>query len=162
MAGAVYIAASALVVVIVPTAALPLATPFTVHVTGVPEVTHSEASRFNVAPVARLDDAGEMEFTAPHEMVTVATAAFVGSATLVAVSETDAGVGGIAGAVYMTALAPLTLSVPRDAFPSLTVFTLQVTDELSVPSPFTVAVKFAVSPGDTVAEIGATLTTIPL
>lgn len=161
LAGAAYVAVSAPVVVTVPTAVLPSAMPFTVQDTGVLGATHSDASRFNVVPVVILDDAGEIAFAALHEMVTVAVALFVASATLVAVSETDAGVGGIVGAVYMTAWAPLTLNVPRDAFPPLTASTLQLTAELSIPSPFTVAVKFAVSPGATVAEVGVTLTTIP-
>lgn len=160
--GAVYVALSALVFVIVPTLESPPVIPFTLHVNAVPGATQSDAARFTVAPVATLDDAGEIEFAALQEILRVAVAAFVGSAILVAVTATDAGEGGIAGAVYAAVSVPLTLSVPSDAFPPLTPFTVQLTADVCAPAPLTVAIKFAVSPGVTAADVGAMLTRMPL
>ena len=94
--------------------------------------------------------------------VKLATAAFEGSATLVATTDTDAGAGGTAGAVYVAASGPVTLSVPTIEFPPLTPFALQLTPELSIPAPLTVAVKFVVPPGLTFAEFGVMFTTMPL
>lgn len=160
--GAVYVAAFAPVAVTVPTVELPPAIPFTLHAVAVPGATHSDAVKFCVAPAATLTDAGEMEFAAPHEIVTLATAASDGFAVLVAATETDAGTGAIAGAVYVAASGPITVSIPTVAFPPLMLFTLQLTAELPAPAPLTVAVKFAVPRGATFAEFGAMLTTMPL
>lgn len=161
-AGAVYVAVREPVAAIVPTPELPPAIPFTIHATGVPGATHRDAVRFNATPVATLDDAGEIEFAEPHEIATMAAAAFVVSATLVTVTDTDAGDGGIAGAVYVAASALVMLSVPRDAFPPLTPFTVQFTADVCVPVPVTVAVKAAVAPGVSAADVGAMLTATPL
>lgn len=161
-AGAVYIAEFAPVAVTVPTVELPPTVPFTSHVTVVPSATQSDAEKVCVAPATMLTVPGEMEFAAAHEIVTLAVAAFDESAMLVAVTETTAGAGGIAGAVYAAASGALTLSVPTVAFPPLMPLTLQFTPELWLPAPVTVAVKLSAVPGETLAELGAMLTVILL
>lgn len=109
-----------------------------------------------------LADAGEMEFAAGHDIVTVAVAVLDGSATLVATTETNPCGGGIAGAVYAAASAPLTLMTPSPALPLVGLFMLQLTPVLALPSPATAAVKLTLPPGLTFADSGAMLTTIPL
>jgi hypothetical protein len=148
--------------VTVPAAELPPSIPSTSQVIAVPGATHREAVKLCVAPAVRTTELGDTEFAAPHEIVTLAAALPSESATLVAITETDAGAGGIAGAVYVAASGPVTLSTPTVAFPPLMPFTLHVTAELPVPTPLTVAVKFAVPPGAMLAEAGAMLTTMPL
>lgn len=160
--GAVYVAEFALVAVTVPTVELPPTVPFTSHVTVVPGATQSDAAKSWVAPAVRLTVSGEMEFAVAHEIVTVAVAVFKESAILVAVTVTIAGAGGIAGAVYVAASGPVTLSVPTVAFPPLMPLTAQLTPELALPAPVTVAVKLADVPGETLAEFGAMLTVMPL
>lgn len=160
--GAVYVALFAPVGVTVPNVELPPSIPSTSHVIAVPDATHRVAVKLCVAPSVRITELGNTEFVAPHEIVTLATALSDESATLVAITETDAAAGGTAGAVYVAASGPVTLSVPTVAFPPLMPFTLHVTAELPVPTPLTVAVKFAVPPGTMLAEAGTMLTTMPL
>jgi hypothetical protein len=160
--GAVYVAVFAPVGVTVPTVELPPSIPSTSQVIAVPGATHRVAVKLCVAPAVRITELGDTEFAAPHEIVTLAAALSGESATLVAITETDARAGGIAGAVYVAASGPVTFSTPNVAFPPLMPFTLHVTAELPVPTPLTVAVKFAVPPGATLAEAGAMLTTMPL
>ena len=85
-------------------------------------------------------------------MVSVAPADFVGSAWLVAVTCTVAGVGRSAGAVY----APVELIVPTVAFPPATPFTLQLT--LVFVEFWTVAWNAAGLPSSTVPLAGVIVT----
>lgn len=160
-AGAVYVAEPP-VGISVPSAGFPPAIPSTPHVTVVPGAMQSDAEKFCVAPAARLTIAGDTVFATEHEIVTLAVAVFDGSATLVAVTETTEGAGGIVGAVYVTASGPLTLNVPMVRFPPLRPLTVQITAELALPAPLTVAAKLATMPGATFAEFGVTLTVMPL
>jgi|SRR5215469_7038275 len=145
-----------------PVVELPPAIPFTSQVIVVPSATQSDVVKLSVAPVAMLTFAGEIEFAAAHETVTLAVADFEESAMLVAVTDTIAGAGGIAGAVYVAASGPVTLSVPKVAFPPLMPLTAQFTAELALRAPLTVALKLTAVPGATFAEFGAMLTVIPL
>lgn len=160
-AGAVYVAVFAPVDAMVPTLELPPDTPFTSQAITVPGATQRDAVNAWDILAATLADAGEMEFAAAHEIVTVAAAVFDGSATLVAITETNPCGGVIAGAVYTAAFAPLTLMVPTPALPPPALFTAQLTPELALPAPLTVAVRLTLPPGITFAELGAMLTVKP-
>lgn len=160
--GAVYTAEFTPVAVTVPTVELPPAIPSISHVMVVPGAIQSDAAKFCVAPAVRFAVAGKMEFADAHEIVTVAVADFDESAMLAAVTVTIAGAGGIAGAVYVAAFGPVMLRVPTVAFPPLMPLTLQLTLELALPAPVTVAVKLAAVSGEIFAEFGAMLTVIPL
>jgi hypothetical protein len=146
----------------VPTVELPPAMLLTSQVIGVPAAMHKDAEKFCDAPTEILAKAGIIEFGAAQEIVTLALADFDGSATLVAVTFTFGGAGASAGAVYVAASAPVAVIVPRIEFPPATLLTLQLTVTLDVPAPVTVALKLADAPGATFAELGATLTTMPL
>lgn len=160
--GAMYVAVFAPVLVMVPTVELPPATLLTSHVIGVPAAMHKEAEKTCDALTEMLAEAGAIAFGAAQEIVTLALADFEGSATLVAVTETLGGVGGNAGAVYVAESEPVAVMVPRVEFPPATLLTLQLTATLEAPVPVTVALRFADAPGATFAELGATLTTMPL
>lgn len=160
--GAVYVAVLAPVLVMVPTVELPPAMPLTSHVIGVPAAMHKDAENICDAPTEMLAEAGAIAFGTVQEIVTLALADFDGSATLVAVTVKLGGVGASAGAVYVAASAPVAIIVPTVEFPPATLLTLQLTATLDVPAPVTVALKFADAPGATFAELGATLTTMPL
>jgi hypothetical protein len=144
--------------VIVPTLELPPAIPFTCHAMTAPGAMQSEAVNVWDAPTVTLADAGEIAFTAAHEIVTVAVALFDGSATLVATTETGPCGGGLAGAVYTAASAPLALIAPRPAPLSFVLTTLQLTAALALPAPLTVALNVTFPPGATLAEFGVMLT----
>lgn len=98
-AGAVYCAALAPVVRIVPSVALPPGTPFTSQTIVEVGAGQNEAVKACVPPSETLAEAGEIEFAPEQTTVTLAFADFEASATLVAVTVTSAGVGGAAGAV---------------------------------------------------------------
>lgn len=150
------------VLVIVPTFKLPPAMLLTSHVIGVPATMHKDAEKICDAPMAMLAEAGAIAFGTAQEIVTLALADFDGSATLVAVTVKLGGAGAIAGAEYVAESAPVAVMVPRVEFPPATLLTLQLTATLEAPAPVTVALKFADMPGVMFAELGATLTTIPL
>lgn len=160
--GAVYVAVFAPVLVMVPTVELPPATLLTSHVIGVPAAMHKDAEKTCDAPTEMLAEAGAIAFGAAQEIVTLALADFDGSATLVAVIVKLGGVGAMAGAEYVAESEPVAVMVPRVEFPPATLLTLQLTATLEAPAPVTVALKFADPPGATFAELGATLTTMPL
>ena len=150
------------VTVMVPTEELPPAMLLTSHVIAVPAAMHKDAENVCDVPTEIPAEAGEIAFGAAQEIVTLALADFDGSATLVAVTFALGGAGATAGAVYVAASAPVAVIVPTVEFPPATLLTLQLTATLDVPAPVTVALKFADVPGATFAELGATLTTMPL
>ncbi|MGH7838102.1 MAG: hypothetical protein ACREQC_09825, partial [Candidatus Binataceae bacterium] len=86
---------------IVPTVELPPVIPLTFHVIVVPAAVHNEAEKICDAPTEIFAEAGEIEFGAAQEIVTLALADLEGSATLVALTVTLGGVGVSAGAVYV-------------------------------------------------------------
>jgi len=146
----------------VPTVELPPAMLLTSHVIAVPAARHKDAEKICDAPTEILVEAGAIAFGAAQEIVTLALADFDGSATLVAVTLILGGAGASAGAVYVAESEPVAVMVSRVEFPPATLLTLQLTATLDVPAPVTVALKFADPAGATFAELGATLTTIPL
>jgi hypothetical protein len=88
-----------LVTTIVPNKALPFAAPFTSHAMGVPVATHKEAVKVCVCPSKRETAAGDISLEFAQVIVTVAEPDLESSAVLVAVTVTDGGDGGTAGAV---------------------------------------------------------------
>ena len=99
LVGAVYCAALALVLTMVPSVALPPGTPFTSQTIVVVDAGQKEAVKVCVALSATLAAEGDIEFAPLQTTVTLAFADFEVSATLVAVTVTVAGFGGAAGAV---------------------------------------------------------------
>jgi hypothetical protein len=98
-AGAVYCAALALVLTMVPSVALPPGIPFTSQAIAVVGDGQNEAVKICVALSATFAEAGEIEFVPEQTTVTLAFADFEVSATLVAVTFSIAGLGGCVGAV---------------------------------------------------------------
>lgn len=92
---------------IVPSVALPPATPFTSQVIAVPLAMHNDAVSICVWPSERIALAGEIRFA--HVIVTLAVPALARSAMLVAVIVTLAGDGGVTGAVYVAEPTPFAL-----------------------------------------------------
>jgi hypothetical protein len=90
--------------------------------------------------------------------VRLAEAARDGSATLVAVTVIVGGEGGVSGAVYIAASAPVLLIVPIVAFPPPMPLTPQTTERFGLPEPVTMAEKLCVEPTGSVAELGETFT----
>ncbi len=148
--------------VMVPTVELPPAMLLTSQVIAVPAAMHKDAENVCDAPTEMLAKGGVIAFGAAQEIVTLALADFDGSATLVAVTFTFGGAGASAGAVYVAESEPVAAIVPTVEFPPATLLTLQLTATLDMPAPVTIALKFADAPGATFAELGATLTTMPL
>ena len=105
-------------------------------------------------PVSRLTLEGDTLTAMIGWMVTAAEADLVGSATLVAVTVTVAGVGTAAGAVYTPVVA---FTVTTVEFPFSSPFTVQVTAVFAVP--VTVGVKVCVAPTNTLAVVGEMDTT---
>lgn len=103
---------------------------------------------------------GEIEFEPVQTTVTMALADFEVSATLVAVTVTLAGVGGVAGAVYTAEPGPFVAMVPNVEFPPGMPSTLHVTLVEGLPVPVTVAEKTCAAPVARVALGGETLTTM--
>lgn len=99
LVGAVYCAAFALMLTMVPSVALPLGTPFTSQTIVEVGAGQKEAVKACVALSATLAEVGEIEFAPEQTTVTLAFADFEVSATLVAVTFSVAGLGGCAGAV---------------------------------------------------------------
>jgi hypothetical protein len=99
LVGAVYCAAFALVLTMVPSVALPPGMPFTSQTAIVGGAGQKEAVKVCVALSATLAEAGDIELAPLQTTVTLALADFEVSATLVAVTVTVAGVGGATGAV---------------------------------------------------------------
>jgi hypothetical protein len=97
--GAVYCAAVALVLTIVPSVVLPLGIPFTSQTIGEVGAGQKDAVKDCVEPSATFADAGEIELAPPQTIVTAALADFELSATLVAVTLTVGDAGGSEGAV---------------------------------------------------------------
>ena len=99
VAGAVYCAVFALVLMMVPTVELPPKIPFTSQTIAVLAAGQNEAVKFCVEPSATFAEVGDMEFVPEQAMVTLALADFEVSATLVTVTVIVGGVGSDAGAV---------------------------------------------------------------
>jgi hypothetical protein len=97
--GAVYCAALALVLTMVPSVALPPGTPFTSQTIVEVGARQNEAVKVCVALSATFAEVGEIEFAPEQTTVTLAFADFDVSATLVAVTFSAAGLGGCVGAV---------------------------------------------------------------
>lgn len=97
--GAVYCAALAPVLTMVPTVALPPAIPFTSQIIGEVGAGQNEAVKVCVALSATFAEEGRIELAPEQTTVTLAIADFDLSATLVAVTVTVLGTGGSAGAV---------------------------------------------------------------
>lgn len=84
---------------IVPTVESPPAIPFTLQLVVASAARQNEAVKVCDCPSPRLADAGAIELAANAQViVTVALADLVGSAALVAVTVTLAGVGTVTGA----------------------------------------------------------------
>lgn len=139
---------------IVPRIELPPRVPLTSQAIGVPGATQSDAVKFCVALRLRLAAAGEREFAAGQEIVTLAVADFEGSATLIALTTTASGEGAIAGAVYVAESMPVEAIVPKVGVPPGTPFMLQLTARFETAVPVTLAVKFAEPSGARLAELG--------
>lgn len=88
-----------LLVVMVPMIALPPEIPFTSHEIVVPPGMHHVAEKICVWPSETFTVVGEIESVEVQVIVTLAEPDFDASATLVAVTLTVAGEGGVAGAV---------------------------------------------------------------
>jgi hypothetical protein len=84
---------------IVPNLELPPETPFTSHVMFAPLATQKDAVKICVCPRETFAVGGKREPAALHVIVTLALPDFELSATLVAVTATIGGEGGIAGAM---------------------------------------------------------------
>ena len=150
----------ALVVTIVPRVALPPAVPFTSQAITVPGARQNAAVKLCVCPNATLAAPGAIVFALEQVIVTLAFPNFAASATLVALTLTVAGEGGVAGAVNTAVVAPFATTVPSVAFPPATPFTLQVTPVAGLPEPVTVVVNTCAPPVATLTGLGATLTTM--
>jgi hypothetical protein len=129
-------------------------------VIAVPGARQNVAVKFCVCPSATLAAAGAIVFALAQVIVTLALPNFAASATLVAVTLTVAGDGGVAGAVKTAVVAPFAAIVPSVAFPPATPFTLQVTSVAGLPVPVTLAVNTCAAPVATLTGLGATLTTM--
>lgn len=139
---------------IVPSAALPPETPFTLQTTarsGLPEPV-TLALNVCAAPVATFAEFGEIVIKTSLLNMTFAEALFEGSPSLVAVTVTLPAGGRICGAVYRPAFE----IVPAVALPPAMPSTLQVTAVSLVP--VTSAVKDCIPPRKIVALDGVTLT----
>ena len=99
LTGAVYCAALALVLTMVPTVALPPGAPFTSQMIVAVGVGQNEAVRVCVALSGIFAEEGRIESAPEQTTATLALADFDVSATLVAVTLTVLGVGGSLGAV---------------------------------------------------------------
>ncbi len=125
---------------------------------GAPAARQNDAAKLCVSPRPTLAAPGAIEFAAPHITVTLALPDFVASATLVAVTLTVGGEGGVKGAVYTEVLAPFGTTVPTVVLPPGIPFTLQVTLAAPLPVPLTLAVKTCPPPAGTSTGLGVTLT----
>jgi hypothetical protein len=99
LAGAVYCAAFALMLTMVPSVALPPGMPFTSQTIVVVGAGQKETVKVCVALSATFAEEGDNALAPLQATVTLALADFEVSATLVAVTVTIAGVGATAGAV---------------------------------------------------------------
>ena len=88
-----------LLAVIVPMLALPPGIPFTSQEIVVPPGMHEDAEKFCVWPSETPAATGEIEFTDVQVTMTLAEPDFEVSASLVAITLTVAGEGGVTGAV---------------------------------------------------------------
>ena len=147
----------AVLLVMVPTLALPPGMPFTSHAIAEPVEVQNEAVKSWVCPSETFALAGEIEFVG-HVIVTLALPVFVLSATLVAVTVTFGGEGGTAGAVYVALSFPLATIVPTAELPPAIPFTLHVTPVAGLSVPVTVATKTCAPNAGTVADAGDTFT----
>ena len=136
----------------VPTVAFPPRTPFTLNRTVVIAAPVTVAVNCCVAPFITFALVGDMLTFTPAEIVTVAVADLVGSATLVAVTVTVAGDGIVPGAVYK----PVELMVPHAAPVQPAPETLKVTAVFVVP--VTVAVNCSVPLGAALPDPGLRVT----
>src|SRR5271156_4789966 len=116
LGGAVYCAALALVLTMVPNVALPPGTPFTSQTIIVVGAGQNEAVKVCVALSATFAEAGEMELAPLQAIVTLAFADFEVSATLVAVTFPVGGVGGTPGGVKRANPDPFEATVRKFAF----------------------------------------------
>ena len=99
LAGAVYCAVFAPVLMMVPTVELPPGIPFTSQTIAAVAAGQNEAVKLCVEPSVTFAEVGDMEFEPEQAMVTLALADFEASATLVTVMVTVGGVGVAEGAV---------------------------------------------------------------
>ena len=161
-AGAVYSAVLVPEEAMVPSAALPPASPLTSQAMLEPEGRQKEAVKVCVWPSVTLAAAGAIELVAEQVMVVVALADFELSAVLVAVTVTLGGDGGTAGAVYTEVVVlpetPLAAMVPTVESPPAIPFTLQETVVEGLPVPETFAVKTCAPPVGIVAVEGERVT----
>ena len=88
-----------LLTAIVPTIEFPPGIPLTSQEIAAPLAMQDEVVRICVWPSETLAAGGEIEFIEVQVMVTLAAPDFEASATLVAITLTVAGEGGVAGAV---------------------------------------------------------------
>ena len=156
VAGAVNVAESAPVLVIVPRLALPPAIPSTLHVTlsvGLPALA-IVAVNACVVPRSTVAEVGDMVTATSLVIVTEAEAVEVVSACAIAATVTLEGEGSVCGAVY----SPAGEIVPTCAFPPATALTVQLTAALSLP--LTVAANATPLPSSTDALAGVIATVI--
>ena len=99
VAGAVYCAVFAPLLMMVPTVELPPGIPFTSQTIAAVAAGQNDAVKFCVEPSATFAEVGDMEVAPEQAMVTLALADFEVSATLVTVTVTVGGVGVTEGAV---------------------------------------------------------------
>src|SRR4029077_7989066 len=123
------------------TTALPPAIPFTSQVIAVPGARQNVAAKLCVCPSAKLTALGAIVFALEQVIVTPAFPNFAASATLVALTITVAGDGGVAGAIETAVCPPSAAIVPAVVLPPAIPFTLQVTAESGLPVPVTPAVN---------------------
>jgi hypothetical protein len=159
-AGAVYKAVFAVALTIVPTVAFPPVTPLASQVTAAPETRQNDAVNTCVWPSATFAAEGVIEFVAAQVMVTLALPDFELSATLVAVTVTVSGDGGVAGAVYRAESGPLAAIVPTVELPPAIPFTLHVTPGAGLPVAESVAVNTCPPSVGTFAVGGDSVTTM--
>ncbi len=142
--------------------ALPPIIPFTSQVIVVPGGRHRAVVKGCDFPSATLATAGEIELGAAQTIVTIAEADLEVSATLVAVTLTVAGDGGVAGALYVAESGAVIEISPSVAFPPATPFTLQFTAFEGLPEFVTMAVNACEPPVGTLALFGEMLTMMSL
>ncbi|MGH9688990.1 MAG: hypothetical protein ACRD5K_18100 [Candidatus Acidiferrales bacterium] len=144
----------------VPTVVFPPVIPFTSHEMLAPAARQNVAAKVCVCPSVTLAVAGEIALVRLQVIVTLALADFVLSATLVAATVTNDGVGTFVGAVNNAVVELVTAIVPIVALPPATPFTLQITSALPLPLPVTAAVNSCAPAAGTLAIVGVIITAI--
>jgi hypothetical protein len=106
-----------------------------------PAARQKDAMKLCVCARGTFADPGAIVLVLEQLIVAVALPDLDGSATLVAVTVTDGGDGGVAEAVKTAVVAALDTIVPSVAFPPAMPFTLQVTPVAGLPVAVIVAVN---------------------